>query len=185
MKKSFKSFILIAIAMVILTGCGSTYNPYVVSPTPIKKEQSKYYLQDISLVLDDSMGKLETRTIYLNQETLRKSFEEFINSELKEQGAYAEGDLKISIEMYYARIFNTGGRKLNKPEFHYSIKVFDQNNTLLAHYNIPRSTTQYNAIRNFAVNMQIGTFQRDEKDEPEDIALISKTLVKELRELGQ
>jgi len=185
MKVSFKSFIFALMAIVLLAGCGSTFDPYVLKPTPIKKEQSKYYLQNITLVLDDSMANPEARSNYLNQEALRKSFEEFMNSELKEQEAYAEGDLKLSVEMYYARIFNVGRKKLNKPQFKYTVKVFDKNDVLLARYNIPLSTTQYNSVRNFAVNVQISTFQRDEKNEPEDIALIAKTLVKEVRALGE
>ena len=184
MKKSFRSLILAVIAIAVLAGCGSS-NIYLVKPTPIKKEQSKYYLQNVDLVLDHASKKEETRAIYLNQEELKKSFEKAINSELKEQGAYSENDLKLSVKMIYWRVFNIGQKKLNKPQFQYTIYVSDQNDTLLASYGIPWSTTKYSAFKDFSVNVQISAFQRDEKDEPEDIALIAKTLVKELREIGE
>jgi hypothetical protein len=32
--------------------------------------------------------------------------------------------------------------------------------------------------------MEIGVFKRDAEDEPEDIELISKTIVKELKQIG-
>ena len=40
-------------------------------------------------------------------------------------------------------------------------------------------------FNDLAVNLQIGTYQRDAEDEPEDIELIAKTLVEEISEIGK
>ena len=86
--------------------------------------------------------------------------------------------------MNYTRTYNYGGNALNKPEFFYTVKVLNNHNELLATFTVPRSTTKYDTFKDMAVNMEIAAFKWDAEDEPQDIELISKTLVKELSQLG-
>jgi len=60
----------------------------------------------------------------------------------------------------------------------------DTNNKPLASFSIPKSTTKYSYVKDIAVNMQIGLYNWKAENEPQDIELISQTLVKELNELG-
>ncbi|QKF83393.1 hypothetical protein [Halarcobacter ebronensis] len=185
MTKNFmilKIAFLAIVSLVFFSGCGSMYN-YDVKPTPIKKAQSKYVVNNFDLTLDDS-AKNPLNETYKNESELKESFESFLTEALKNKGLFSEDGYKVDITLFYSRVFNYGGNTLNKPQFYYTVKVLDKNNTQLASFSIPRSTTKYSYFKDIAVNLQIGTFNRKAENEPEDIELISKTLVNELSELG-
>ncbi|NQY19713.1 MAG: hypothetical protein HRT40_00145 [Campylobacteraceae bacterium] len=184
MKKLGLSLLSIIVALGI-TGCGSSMYNYKVEPTPIKQESSKYVIKDISLKLSHGTGRnLENKT-FKNEDELKKSFVSFLNKELKEQSLIGDNkSFQISINMNYTRTYNYGGNALNKPEFFYTVKVYNLENTLLADFTIPKSTTKYGTFKDIAVNAEISIFKWDAEDEPQDIALISKTLIKELSQLG-
>lgn len=157
---------------------------YDVNPTPLKKGEAKYVLHNVNLALDHGHGSnLENKT-FANEEELKKSFEVFITQALKEKDLFAENGFKLDIDLNYTRTYNYGGNALNKPQFFYTVKVLDANNKPLASFSIPKSTTKYSYVKDIAVNMQIGLYNWKAENEPQDIELISKTLVKELNELG-
>jgi hypothetical protein len=165
-----------------LAGCGSNVY-YKVKPTPLEQGKSTYVIGKFELYLEEP-NKDITNFTYLTQEQLAESFKEKITNQLKEQGIYGD-EYIINIDMGYARIFNIGGNKLNKPRFRYSIQILNKNNELLASYSIPLSTIQYSYFKELAVLTEISTFNRDTEDEPEDIELISKTIVAEIKKVGK
>ncbi|WP_375723216.1 hypothetical protein LXN10_11845 [Arcobacter sp. KX21116] len=183
-----KKFILSLVSIFILiglTGCGSSMYNYNVEPTPIKQGKAKYTLKDFNLTLEHGHGRNIQNKTFINENELKKSFEMFINQELEKQSLKGnEKDYKISVTMNYTRVYNYGGNALNKPQFYYTVYVYNTQDKLLASFAIPNSTTKYGYFKDIAVNLQIGTFQRKAEDEPEDIELISKTLVEELSKLG-
>ncbi len=192
MKRFILSLLLIVI-VIGLTGCGGTaYYDYNVEPTPIKQGTAKYTLKDIKLTLSHGHGRnLENKT-FKNEDELRKSFKMFINQELEKQSLKASSDnlelsdnFKLSVNINYTRVYNWGGNALNKPEFNYTVNVYDTSDKLLASFGTrAKSTTTYGTFGSFVVDTEIILFQRDAEDEPKDIELISKTLVKELSKLG-
>lgn len=86
--------------------------------------------------------------------------------------------------MDYTRIYNYGGNALNKPVFFDTVNMYENTDTLLASFTVPRSTTKYSYFKDILVNTKIGFYKWKAEEEPTDIELISKTLVKELSALG-
>jgi hypothetical protein len=163
-------------------GCGSNVY-YQVKPTPLKQGKSTYTIDKFELRLEEP-NKDITNPTYLTQEQLAESFREKITNQLKKQGIYGD-EYNIDIKMGYSRVFNIGGNKLVKPQFKYNIQILNKNNEPLAFYGIPLSTTEYSYFKELAVSTEIITFTRDAEDEPEDIELISKTIVREIKEIGK
>lgn len=182
MKKISLSLLLLAIG-ISMSGCGSMYN-YMVKPTPIKEGESKYILRDVDLKLEYGYGRNIENKTYKTEKELENSFKELILKELSEKAMLDNNGFLVDVNIHYKRVYNHGGNSINKPEFYYIVKVYSKDGKLLADYSIGKSTTKYGTFKDIAVNAEIGIFQWDAEDEPQDIALISKTLVKELSELG-
>lgn len=185
MKHRFLRILFPLILAILFGGCGGGYH-YDVKPTPLQKGISKYVLGDFKFSLTEDHRNKANLT-YKNEQELKKDFVAAINKNLAQIGLLGvEGkDYRIDITMNYLRRFNYGGNALNKPYFDYSVEIFDNTGTRLASYAISTSTTKYSYFKDLAVNLQIGTYQRDAEDEPEDIELIAKTLVGEISEIGK
>ena len=184
-----KKFILNALLIVVafgITGCGGSIYNYNVTPTPIQQGTSKYVINDISLELTHGHGHNINNKTFKTEDQLKKSFKIFLNKELEKQSLLGnKNSYKLNIDINYMRKYNYGGNALNKPEFDYTVSVYNSNEKLLATFSIPRSTTKYGYFKDMAVNLEIGIFKWDAEDEPQDIELISKTLITELSELGK
>lgn len=178
------TIILATLIALIFTGCGGSMYHYDVNPTPLKKGQTKYVLNNVTLALDHGHGRNLGNKTFANEEELKKSFEAFITQSLKEKDLFADNGFKLDIDLNYTRTYNYGGNALNKPQFFYTVKVLDTSNKPVASFSIPKSTTKYSYFQEIAVNMQIGLYNWKAENEPQDIEHISKTLVKELNELG-
>ncbi|MDN5041709.1 hypothetical protein O8C80_00050 [Aliarcobacter butzleri] len=186
MKMKVLSYIVVAFLVTFFVGCGSIYN-YKVEPTPIKKGESKFTIEEFNLKLTHGHGyNIENKT-FKNEEELKSSFVQFINQKLKEKNLLgsAENSYKVKINMNYERRYNYGGNALNKPYFYYSIDILDSNQKLLVSYSVPLSTTKYSYAKDIAVNLEIAAFQWDAEDEPIDIDMIAFVIVRELSEVGK
>jgi hypothetical protein len=183
--KKFGLSLLSIIVAVGITGCGGSMYNYKVEPTPIKQESSKYIIRNVSLKLNHGHGRnLENKT-FKNEDELKKSFVILLNKELKKQSLLGDNkSFQVDIDIDYTRKYNHGGNALNKPEFFYTVRIYNLENKLLADFTIPRSTTKYGYFKDAAVNLEIAVFEWNAEDEPQDIELISKTLIKELSQLG-
>ncbi|CAA6813107.1 MAG: Unknown protein [uncultured Campylobacterales bacterium] len=183
--KKMSLFVVAIFVLLGISGCGSMYN-YTVDPTPIKKDSAKYVLKKFDLNLQHGHGQNINNKTFKSEADLRKSFIEFVNLELKEQGLLgAKNSFKVAIDMDYTRNYNYGGNALNKPEFFYTVSVYSVQNKLLANFSIPKSTTTYGTFKDLAISTEIAIFKWDAEDEPKDIAMIAKTLVRELSKLGK
>jgi len=184
MKKLSLSLLLLVV-MISMSGCGSSMYNYVVKPTPIKKGASKYVIRNIDLKLEHGYGRNTENKTFKTESELKNSFKSFIEKALTNSSMLGSGkDFNIDLNINYKRIYNHGGNALNRPHFYYTVKVYDSNNTLLVDYSISKSTTKYSTFKDMAVGTEIAAFQWDAEDEPQDIELISNTLVRELSELG-
>ena len=181
------SYLFVAVFAMLFVGCSSK-SIYTVEPTPIKKGEAKYVIEEFKLTLSHGHGRnLENKT-FKNEDELKDSFAEFINKKLKEQkldGTNVDDSYKVKIDMNYERKYNIGGNALNKPYIDYSVKVFDKNNKLLVSYGYGKHTTKYAYFEDVAVNAEIALFKWDAEDEPRDVELISGLIVKDLAELGK
>ena len=185
-KKRSLSYIVVALLVTFFVGCGSIYN-YKVEPTPIKKGEAKYVIEDFKLTLSHGHGRnLENKT-FKNENELKDSFVQFINQKLKEKDLLGstENRYKVRITLNYERRYNSGGNALNKPHFDYDIDILDNNEKLLVSYSVPISTTKYSYAKDIAVNLEIAAFNWDAEDEPIDIEMIAFTIVRELSEIGE
>lgn len=183
--KRFSLSVLLFAIIVSFTGCSSSTYVYNVKPTPIKQGVSKYSIRNIDLKLVEGEGKNVENKTYISESELKNSFKAFIDKALLEKSMLADAaSLQLDIDINYTRVYNYGGNTLNKPEFVYTVKVYNADNVLLATATIPKSTTFYGRFKDMAVNLEIATFQWDAEDEPQDVELISKTLVRELSEIG-
>jgi len=184
MKKISLSLLLLAI-VISMSGCSSSMYHYAVKPTPIKEGDSKYVIRNIDLKLEHGEGRnLENKTFKTDEE-LKNSFKSFIEQALKNESMLGNNeDFKVDISINYKRTYSYGGNALSKPKFDYVVKIYSADNKLLANFSIPKSTTKYSMFKELAVNAEIIIFKWDAEDEPQDIELISNTLVRELSELG-
>lgn len=185
MKKAIIWLMLIMSAFVLI-GCSSkSQSIYIINPTPLKKESSKYYVKDLNVTLYHGHGRnLENKTFSSEQE-LQGLFAKDIQAHLVTKKIFSKDGYGLSITLDYTRTYNYGGNALNKPQYVYTVKIYDSsNNTLLVSYSIPPSTTKYAYLEDAAVSFKIGLYQWGAEDEPRDIDLISKTLVNEISLLG-
>ncbi len=177
--------LLLITTLIVLAGCSSTYN-YNVEPTPLQKGKAKYFLKNFNLKLTHGSGQNKENKTFKNEKELKQSFEDFINKELIKQSLKGTSTgFQFSVDMNYERTYNYGGNALNKPEFYYTVKIYSYEKELLANFDINKSTTKYSYLKDIVVNAEIAVFKWDAKDEPKDIALIAKTLVRELANLGK
>lgn len=177
--------IMLMMSAFLLVGCSSNIK-YITTPTPLQKESSQYYVKELKVNLHHGHGRnLENKT-FIREQELQSSFAKYIDDNLIAKKIYSKNGYALSIVMDYTRTYNYGGNALNKPEFFYTINVYDDaTNTLLARYDIPKSTTKYSYFEDIGVNLKIGTYQWGALDEPRDIDLISKTLAREVSEFGK
>lgn len=182
MKKISLSILFIAV-VISMSGC-SKYN-YYVEPTPIVQGKSKYIVQNVSLNLTNNGNKNNENKTFKNEKELQKSFKKFIINELEKKSMLgSEDSYKVDIRINYKRIYTYGGNALAKPEFDYTVKVYNMSNDLLADFTIPKSTTNFGMLKEAAITIEMALMQWDAEDEPQDIEVVSKVLVRDLSELG-
>jgi hypothetical protein len=188
MKKILKALFSCSISVILILsiiGCGSSMYNYRVEPTPIKKGTSKYNIKNITLSLQHGDGRNIKNKTFKNELELKKSFKKFINKGLKARSIKGGvKDLQLDININYKRTYNWGGNSLNKPEFSYSVNVYNSSDKLLVDFSIPLSKTKHAYFKENVVLMKIAAFQWDAENEPEDIELISKLIVEDLFEIG-
>lgn len=180
------NYVVVAFLVTFFVGCSSIYN-YKVEPTPIKKGEAKFVIEEFNLTLTHGHGRNINNTTFKNEDELKDSFVKFINQKLKDKNLLGsvENSYKVKVNMNYERRYNYGGNALNKPYFDYSVDIFDQNNRLLVTYGLGKATTKYSYFEEISINTQIGFFKWKAEDEPRDINLISDLITKELLEVGK
>lgn len=179
-----KKIILIVALVFAFTGCGSSKYNYTVEPTPLKKNESKYKLSKVNLKF--SNDGISNSNNFPSESEVKSLFENDIKKYLKENNIYSDKGYLLNIDLNYDRKFiNTEGTSLNRPHFSYKVNITDKDGTNVANYRIAKSTTKYGYFGEIKVNLQIGTYQRKADGEKEDIDLITKTLVKEIMDIGK
>jgi len=172
--------------MTVFSGCASMYN-YSVSPTPIEKNKSKYVLRNFVLKLENSIYKQNDKNeTFKSQSELEESFRLFIEKELSTKMMLDnKNGFLVDIEMLFKRIFFVGGNALSKAQFSYIVKAYNKNDELLADFEVSNSTVNYGYLKDKLVTMQMAAFSWNAKNEPQEIELISRTLVEELAKMGK
>lgn len=185
MKKAVVGIMFIVSAF-LFVGCGGkSQSIYIVNPTPLKKESSKYYVKDLNVTLYHGHGRNIENKTFSSEQDLQALFAKDIQAHLVTKKLFSKDGYGLSISIDYTRTYNYGGNALNKPQYIYVVKIYDSlKHILLVNYSIPLSTTKYAYFEDAAVNLEIGLYQWDAEDEPRDIDLISKTLVNEISLLG-
>ncbi len=170
--------------------CSNSPYVYDEKPTPLKKEQSIYYLDEltVNLTLGDGANVRDGDSSFSNQEEMEKQFKNYINRALKEKNILApnssSADATIKIIIDYKRNFNYGGKALNKPLLSHRVNIY-KNAKKLAHFADSNYTTKYSYLKDLAVNAEIAAFRWGADDELKDIRLISDSIVNDLYQIGQ
>ncbi|KJY83089.1 hypothetical protein TW81_08735 [Vibrio galatheae] len=180
-----KRTIVIALA-VFLAACASSPYQYYVKPTPIKKQQTVYKVDEINVNLTLGHGAIPGDNSFAGKSELQKQFKKYLESSLLEKGLLAQNEqdaLDVSVTVDYKRNFNHGGKALNKPEVSHSVTIHNEKEKL-AGFSKAGYTTKYAYFDEIAVNLEISTFNWDQEDEPRDIELISKQIVDDIVNAG-
>ena len=182
-----KKTILFILALT-LAGCTSRPYVYHVEPTQLQSNQTKYNINSVVVNLVLGHGAIPGDDSFATQEQLKKQFEKFLIVHMKEKGIYTtkmdDTGFSINLTIDYNRTFNYGGKALNKPNVSHSVIVVDGKQQKLASFSQKNYTTTYGTFGDVAVNVEIAAFSWDAEDEPKDIDLISKSIVKDLADLG-
>ncbi|EGU32985.1 hypothetical protein VIBRN418_10898 [Vibrio sp. N418] len=174
------------LALLLLSACSSSPYTYYVEPTPLKAEQTKYRLADVSVDLQLGHGALEGDESFANSEKLAQQFRSYLEQYMSENNILAgknDHSPEVDIEIDYLRTFNYGGESLNKPEVAHSIVIYQDDNKL-ASFATGKYTTKYGYFDEIAVNIEISAFSWDSEDEPRDIELIAELIAKDLANVG-
>jgi hypothetical protein len=185
--------IMLIISAFILVGCsGKSKSIYIVNPTPLKKESSKYYVKDLKVNLTEQgflpeniLGINKENKSFLDEQHLREEFAQFLNNRLREKGILGDqNDFALSIVIDYHRVFHMGGNALMKPIVSHRYKVYDKDSTLLAQDGLNQYTTKYAYFEEVAVSVELLAMQWDAEDEPKDVKMISELLIDDISRLG-
>ncbi len=184
MKLQFPITLLFIFAL--LTGCSSKY-AYHVKPTPLKEGTTKYYLDETNVELTLGYGALDDGRFESKQQ-LTDSFKKHLIKNLKEQNILAESksrsDALLVVNVDFHRVFNAGGKALNKPVISYSINVKNKEQVKLASFKMEKFQTSYGTFGDIAVNVKIVAFKWVAEDELKDVNLVSKMITEDLYKLG-
>lgn len=179
--------VLSLVSSVLLMGCSSRY-VYHEDPTTLKKGISKYYLKNPVVNLKLGHGAIEGDKTFANQDALASQFKKELTKYLTEKNLLASNeagaDAAIDITIDFTRIFNYGGKALNKPKFFYNVNI-KKNGKLLVSYSVPEQSPTRGKIVDIAYNAKIAAFQRGAEDELKDVSLISETISEEIAEIGK
>jgi|GEM_PF-320287 len=180
---------LLALIPALLIGCSNSTNyTYHQKSTSLKKGSTHYFVKDPIVNLTLGHGAIVGDKTFVSQEVLAEQFKSSLIESFSNNNIYAaneaDADAVVEVKINYLRTFNYGGKALNKPQFDYQVLIKKDNN-LLADYAVARQTTTYGAIKDVAVNMKISAFQWGAEDEQQDVALIAKTIAKEVAKIGK
>lgn len=184
-----KKYILVLslISSILFIGCSSRYT-YHEKPTSIKKGVTKYYLKNPVVNLRLGQGAIENDITFASQNELSDQFKKNLTQALIENNllAYDEAipDAILEITIDFTRIFNYGGKALNKPKFSYQVNI-KKNEKLLVSYSVPEQVPTRGRMLDIPYNAKISAFQRGAEDELKDVILISKIISDEIAEIGK
>ncbi|SFX66384.1 hypothetical protein [Marinospirillum alkaliphilum] len=178
--------VFVAVLVVLLSACSSSPYKYYVEPTPIKKQSTLYKISDVNLSLTLGSGVIPEDDSFSSEAELKEQFSGYLDSSLENKGiAGREGTdyLEVVISIDYKRIFNHGGRALNKPQVSHEVTVFSEGKKLASFSKGPY-TTRYGYFEDAAVNMKIATFSWGREDELRDVEMISRLIIDDLANMG-
>lgn len=179
-------FIFSLILSILILGCSSRYT-YYEKPISIKKGVTKYYLKDPVVVLTLGHGAIPGDKTFASQEELTAQFKKSLTQYLSNQKILAASqadsyaDLEIKIE--FERIYNYGGKALNKPILYYWFGI-KKDGKLLVSYNSEKGFINYGRIKEMAVMAKIIAFQRDAEAELDDVKFISEKISEQIADIG-
>lgn len=177
----------------LFEGCGGkSQSIYIVNPTPLKKEASKYYVKDLKVNLTEQgflpeniLGVNKENKSFLDEQHLREEFAQFLNDRLREKGILGDqNDFGLSVVIDYHRVFHIGGNALMKPIVSHRYKIYDKDSTLLAQDGLNRYTTKYAYFEEVAVSVELLAMQWDAEDEPRDVEMVSRLLIDDISRVG-
>lgn len=181
-------FILVASIVLFLTACSSSPYQYHVEPTTLEKGKTQYVLGDVTVKLTLGLGGKSNDARFASEEVLTQSFKDYLTTELQNKKILAldevNADAVLNVSIDYERRFNYGGNALNKPYVSFTANV-TKDEQLLASFGESGFTTKYDYFKDIAVNAQIAIYKWGAEDEPQDIELISKTIVDDAYQLGR
>ncbi|MCG9781930.1 hypothetical protein L1D52_06140 [Vibrio brasiliensis] len=170
----------------LITACASSPYTYHVEPTPLKNHETAYFVSDVKVNLSLGHGADPANTQFADQDELQAQFRQYLEASLKEQGLLAsnkEHGTSVIVNIDYKRTFNHGGKALNKPQVSHHVVISDENQKL-ASFSAKNYTTNHGTFGEAAVSVEIAAFNWDQEDEPKDIELISKSIIKDLVNAG-
>lgn len=181
-----KSIAVLVLAM-LMSACASSPYTYHVEPTPIKKQKTAYKISEVKVNLTLGHGAILGDDSFVDGIELQRQFTEYLESSLNEKGIHAQDEkdyLEVTFNIDFTRVFNVGGKALNKPEVTHFVTV-SSNGKNLASFSQGPYTTKYSLYEDIAVNLKIAAFLWGKEDEPKDVKFISQLIIDDLANLGR
>ncbi len=200
--------------VIFLTSCSGHIN-YVKKPTPIVKNESKYYVNNVNVKLNGDYGKssgsgsgvVNEWSKFPNESEMSKNMKNILIDRLKEKNIYSENKLEtnvflVNLDVQYKRIgiFNKKNT-FSSFEMSHNVEVYDQNKELVAQgffgpYKVSYATYNCGLLKNIITLFGCSAYYETKntikvfagkgpEDEIEEIGIVLNSLVKDIKDLGK
>jgi hypothetical protein len=153
-------------------------------PVGFKAGTATFNLLPTKLQLNHGNNSPDNITLFASQDEMQNTLHGFIEAKMKEVHALdAKSNYAVEILVSYDRIYNIGGKALNKPRISYTAKIY-KDKTLVRTHESGIFTTRYAGLKDTAVNFEIAAFKWDKEDEPKDLDVLASVITTELKKIG-
>lgn len=174
---------MLSILCLVFAAC-STNPKQSIPPIGFKAGTAKFNLLSTELQLNHGHGAPDDITIFASQDEMQKTFDGYVRAKMNESQLMApQSNFTIEILANYHRVYNIGGKALNKPRISYTTKIY-KDGTLVRTRESGTFTTKFAGLKDAAVNLEIAAFKWDREDEPKDLEVLASVIISDLKNIG-
>lgn len=173
-----------SLVLCVMIGACSTNPKQSVAPIGFKVGEAKFNLLSTKLQLNHGHGAPGDITIFASQDEMQETLNGLVKVKMAEARLIApQSNFAIEIFVNYDRVYNIGGKALNKPKVSYVTKIY-RDGVLVRTRESGTFTTKFPGLKDAAVNFEIAAFKWDKEDEPKDLEVIASTIISDLQKIG-
>lgn len=167
----------------LLASCGSSPTKQA-APLGFKAGAAQFQLLPTKVTLHHGLGAPEDSTLFASEDDVQATLHKDIEASMQELNLLeSSSELSVEFVVSYTRIYNHGGKSLNKPRISYVTNLF-KNGASIGSFSSGEFTTKYAYLKEIAVNAEIAAFKWGAEDEPRDLAIVASVIAKDLSRVG-